>query len=123
MLRFSWLIYLLLLSFAVSACQNTATNINAANTSSTYNRVLSTGNIRCDYLTYPPYCMKNANTKEMTGIFVDAIERIGKKLGLKITWAEEVGYESVFEGLRSNRFDIFAAGLWPNAERAKVGDF
>jgi len=47
------------------------------------------------------------------------MEMVGKRLGLQVIWSDEVGYESLFEGLRSNRYDIFAGGLWPNANRAK----
>jgi polar amino acid transport system substrate-binding protein len=91
--------------------------------SSTYDRVMKSGAIRCGYIVYPPYCMKNPNTGKLSGIFVEATEQIGKRLGLKVLWSEEVGYESLFAGLQSNRYDIFAGGLWPSAEREKAGDF
>lgn len=67
--------------------------------------------------------IKDPNTGKLTGFFVEAMEEAGKKLGLKVVWAEEVGGESLFEGLRSDRFDIMGSGLWPNAQRARAGDF
>jgi polar amino acid transport system substrate-binding protein len=110
-----------LVIFTSAAC--TSVSPEHRQGSSVYDRVLSSGVIRCGYVLYPPYCMKDPNTGQLTGFFVDAMEEAGKKLGLKVVWAEEVGYESLFEGLRSNRFDIFAGGLWPNAQRARAGDF
>lgn len=115
--------YLLLLVITLTACQSHSKTNYQTNFSNTYNRVLSTGIIRCGYLTYPPYCIKDPNTGTLSGFFVDITEKVGQKLGLKIVWAEEVGYESLFEALRTDRFDLFASGLWPNADRAQVGDF
>ncbi len=121
------LLYCLISSFlliiALTSCQNLYSATTPVAQRSTYDRIMSTGTIRCGYLTYPPYCMKDPNTGNLTGIFVEAIEMVGKRLGLKVVWADEVGYESLFEGLRSNRYDIFAGGLWPNADRAKAADF
>jgi ABC-type amino acid transport substrate-binding protein len=51
------------------------------------------------------------------------MEEIGKRSMLKVEWAEEVGYESIFPGLNSGRVDIFAGGLWPNSSRARSGLF
>lgn len=51
------------------------------------------------------------------------MEEIGKKASLRVNWVEEVGYENVFPGLDSRRYDVFAGGLWPNASRAKASSF
>lgn len=91
--------------------------------SSLYDKVLTAGEIRCSYLIYPPYCLKDPNTGKLSGIFVETMEAVGKKLGLRIVWSEEVGYESLIEGLRANRYDVFAGGLWPNSQRGKVVQF
>ncbi|MBN2415420.1 transporter substrate-binding domain-containing protein [bacterium] len=90
---------------------------------SLYARVLRTGEIRCSYASYPPYCIKDPNTGAMSGIFVDVLEEIGKKLELKINWVEEVGWGTIFEGLESDRYDLFGAGLWQNSSRGKRGYF
>jgi ABC-type amino acid transport substrate-binding protein len=60
---------------------------------------------------------------QLSGIFHDVMEEIGKNSGLKIEWAEEVGYENIFPGLESDRYDVFSGGLWPNASRAKAASF
>ena len=90
---------------------------------SVFNRVLRTGKIRASYATYPPYAMKDPNTGNMTGVFVEVLENIGEKLGVRIEWVEEVGWGTIFEGLESGRHDMFGAGLWENSSRAKNGYF
>ncbi len=86
-------------------------------------RVLRTGKIRCSYALYSSYFRKDPNTGALSGIFHDVMEAIGKNAGLKIDWAEEVGYVNIFPGLESNRCDAFCGGLWPNASRAKAAAF
>lgn len=90
---------------------------------STMETILKSGKIRCSYLIYSPYFRKEPNSGEMSGIFHDLMEEIGKASGLKIDWVEEVGYENIFAGLDSGRYDVFAGGLWPNSTRAKAGTF
>ena len=51
------------------------------------------------------------------------MEEVGKNSGLKIDWAEQVGYENIFAGLNADRYDVFAGGLWPNSTRAQAGYF
>lgn len=86
-------------------------------------QIIKSGELKCSYLIYSPYFRKDPNTGELSGIFHDLAEEIGKKANLKINWVEEVGYENIFAGLDSGRYDVFAGGLWPNTSRAKAGSF
>lgn len=88
-----------------------------------YQRVLNSGEIRASYAIYPPYCLQNPNTGEIEGIMVEILEHAAEKLQLKIVWTEEVGWGTIFEGLKLNRYDIFGAGVWRNASRGRVADF
>lgn len=85
--------------------------------------ILSTGKIRASYLIYWPYFQKDPNTGELSGIFYEIMEEIGKAAELEILWVEEVGYENIFVGLDNHRYDVFAGGLWPSTSRAKAGGF
>lgn len=85
--------------------------------------ILQKGEIRCSYLLYSPYFRKDPNTGQLSGIFHDLMEEIGKRSNLKIIWVEEVGYENIFPGLDAGRYDVFAGGLWPNTTRARAGSF
>jgi ABC-type amino acid transport substrate-binding protein len=51
------------------------------------------------------------------------MEEIGKNAGLRIAWVEEVGYENIFPGLDSGRYEVFAGGLWPSSTRAQAAFF
>lgn len=88
-----------------------------------FQRTLRTETIRCSYSAYPPYCVKDPNTGKMTGIFVEVMEAIGRKLEMKIDWVEEVGWGTIFEGFESGRYDVHGSGLWQNSSRGKKGYF
>src|SRR3990167_8306945 len=62
--------------------------------SSVYDRVINSGQLRCAYVTYPPACVKDPNSGKLSGVFVEAVEALGKNLGLKVQWTEEVGWGS-----------------------------
>lgn len=85
-----------------SACTISRSSIENHSQSGVYDRVIKSGTIRCGYLPYPPYCMKDPNTNKLSGIFVETIELVGKRLDLKIVWSDEVGYESLFAELTGN---------------------
>lgn len=85
--------------------------------------VMKAGKIRCAYVVYPPYFEKDPVTGKMSGIYYDLMNEIGKLSDITITWTEEVGYEQVFSGLDSGRYDAVCNGLWQSAERAKHGLF
>jgi len=90
---------------------------------SVFDRVVKSNQLRASYAVYPPYCIKNANTGKLSGICVEVLEEAAQRLKLKVEWVEEVGWGSIFEGLNSDRHDIFGAGIWRNSSRGKVGDF
>lgn len=88
-----------------------------------HQRVVDSGVIRASYANYPPYCIKDPNSGKLSGIFVEVLNEVGERLELKVEWVEEVGWGAIFEGLNSNRHDVFGAGIWRNSSRGKVGDF
>jgi polar amino acid transport system substrate-binding protein len=93
------------------------------NLSTAYDRVISSGIIRCGYVPYPPGLIKDPNTGKITGVFADAIEEAATNLGLKVQWTEEVGWGSMIEGLNAGRYDLVCSPVWANSTRAKVADF
>ena len=83
------------------------------------NRVLSAGKIRCGYISYAPYTIKDPNSNALRGISVEAIEAIGHNLDLQIEWTAEAGYGSFVEDLNANRYDALCSGVWQNSTRGK----
>ncbi|MEJ0062914.1 MAG: transporter substrate-binding domain-containing protein [Alphaproteobacteria bacterium] len=86
---------------------------------SVYEKVLERGSIRCGYLVWPPYITKDPNTLQLGGINYLIMEEIGKTLGLKIEWVEEVGAGEAIQGLNTGRYDVMCATLWPDQARLK----
>lgn len=112
---------IMFVSFGLMGCSSQQTGEKKSE--SVYKRVLRTKTLRCAYSIYPPYCMKDPNTEKLTGIFIEVMEAMGKKLELKVDWVEEVGFGVIFEGLEVDRYDIYSSGVWPNALRGKKGYF
>jgi len=113
----------------LSACSSTGSagpggaSGDQATTHSLYDRVTTSGKLRCGYILYSPSCMKDPNTGKLYGIGVEVLEKVAEKLSLEIVWAEEVGWGSMLEGLQTNRYDVIATPVWTNANRAKLVDF
>jgi cystine transport system substrate-binding protein len=88
-----------------------------------WQRVVGSGKIRCAFINYAPYFIKNPNTGELSGIMVEVMDAMSKRLDLKIDWVEEVGYATIFEGLDARRYDALCSGIWENASRGKRAYF
>jgi ABC-type amino acid transport substrate-binding protein len=82
-------------------------------------RVVRTGVLRCGYGISPPILTKDSNTGKLQGSDIEIMNAIGQKLGLKVEWAQEAGWGSFIEDLRSNRYDAMCTGVWPDAARIK----
>jgi ABC-type amino acid transport substrate-binding protein len=92
-------------------------------TASDLESIIKRGSIRCGYVSNPPSCIIDPNTKKVSGIVADAIETVAKAAGLRVEWTEEVGFGSMVEGLRANRYDVVPCAIWPTAARAREADF
>jgi len=90
---------------------------------STAEKVIASGIIRCGYVPYPPGLIKDPTTGQISGMFPEILEEAAKNLGLKVEWTEEVGWGTMVEGLKTNRYDMVCQPVWPLAGRAKVADF
>ncbi len=114
-------IYIPLIFLLISCSQNPNINSEIANNyqSGVYDRVILAEKVRAAYITYPPACMKNTATGEMSGIFVEVLEKACENLGLELVWTEEVGWASQIEGLESDRYDIVGSPVWANPIRGK----
>jgi polar amino acid transport system substrate-binding protein len=98
-------------------------NNNIEATQTLQDKVLERGIIRAGYVVYPPGSIKDPNTGELSGIFIDAVEEAAMGLGLEVDWVEEVGWGTMIEGLVTNRYDIIGSPVWPTSSRAREADF
>lgn len=107
---------------SVIACQRERQQPNSEQTqnASVYDSVMKAGKIRVAFVSYPPGCIVDPNTKEVSGIFPEVLRRIGENLGLKVEYTEEVGWGTMIEGLESGRYDIIGSPVWSNPKRGKL---
>ncbi len=89
---------------------------------SAYQRVISTGTLRCGYTPYSVGFMKDPNTGMMSGIYYDIVNRLASNLSLKTVWAEEVDWSGQIEGL-DRRYDLIGSPVSLNSGRARAADF
>jgi polar amino acid transport system substrate-binding protein len=117
------LFFLLLIILPCLGACSTAKAVSVSSGQSTYDRVMQSGKIRCGYLVWPPGCIKDPNTAKLSGIGIDTVELVSKKLGLTVEWVEEVSMGTMSEGLIRGRYDLIPTPIWTNANRAKVVNF
>ena len=114
-------VLVILASFMMVSCSKNSRNAGQKET--VYDRVIKAGKIRCGYVIHPPGSIKDPNTAKLSGIHVELMEAVGKNLGLKIEWTEEVGWGTMIEGLSADRYDLIASPVWPTSARGKLCDF
>jgi ABC-type amino acid transport substrate-binding protein len=102
--------------------EQTSPSTAAVQPQTAFERVTSSRTLRCAYAAYDPFLIIGADGS-LKGIFHDVLEEAGKRLGLKIVWAEEVGYGNINTGFMTGRYDAFCAGLWPAGSRAATTIF
>lgn len=87
----------------------------------TYERVMRTGVIRCAYISWKPYSLKNPNHPERPpqGSSIDIIEAVADRLNLKVEYTEEIGWGNIGEGFATNRYDAVCTQMWPDAPKMK----
>lgn len=84
-----------------------------------YERIMRTGTIRCAYALWPPFLDRDPNTGKLSGFNYDIWTAIGRELGLKVEWVEEVGFGNYIEGLKTGRYDAMCQTVWPDPGRFK----
>ncbi|MCB9987957.1 MAG: amino acid ABC transporter substrate-binding protein [Rhodospirillales bacterium] len=93
---------------------------HAADKDNAYDRVIKSGKIRCGYYVFPPATQVDPNTGELSGMFVEMWEILGKNMNLDVEWTEELSFGNMYEGLMTGRYDAICTPDWPNAASARV---
>ncbi len=88
-----------------------------------YDRVIRTGVLRCGYVVFAPYFIKDPNTGAPSGLFVDLMAEIASLQGMKVEWTEEASLPNLIESMRVGRIDAMCSGLWENAVAGKQVEF
>lgn len=90
---------------------------------SAYDRVMRSGTLRCAYFVVPPEFIKDPNTGKLSGIGYEVTEAVGRLLGLKIEWTEEVGFGEMAAGFGTGRYDAVCSSVFNRAPLARQADF
>lgn len=90
---------------------------------SVYEKVMRTGKIRCGYWHWPPLLSVDSSTKQVSGIFYDYMEELGRLLDLDVEWTAEAGWGTYPQDLEAGRFDAMCGGVWPTSTILKKVDF
>ncbi|MDD5586962.1 MAG: transporter substrate-binding domain-containing protein [Alphaproteobacteria bacterium] len=77
-----------------------------------YERVMRTKTLRCGYVVDIPHVTKDPATGALSGVIVDVMNEAGRLLKLKVDWAEELGWGTTVEALRSGRVDAVCTDFW-----------
>lgn len=110
------------IALVCSSCSST--DSQGANAKTTvYERVISTGTIRCGYVNVSVACDVDPQTGELTGTFPDIIREMAKNMGLEVEFVEEVGWGTMIAGLQTGRYDMMASPVWPNSSRVRQTTF
>lgn len=90
---------------------------------SVYDRVMRTGTIRCGYVLFNPAVVKDPNTGELSGLYVDVMDKLGNLANLNIEWTEEVTYATAIEGMKTGRYDMLCTVLYEKPNIMKEVEF
>lgn len=86
-------------------------------------RIMEAKEIKCGYAIWNPILFTDLNSGEVKGISKELMDAVGKKLEVKVTWAEETGWGTIVEGLATKRYDMICTALGVLSNRAKAVDF
>lgn len=110
-------------AFIFTLCLTASSLAFASDNETVYQRVMRTGTLRCGYIAWQPYVMKDPNTGKLSGMSYDVYEALGRALDIKIEWVSEVLVGQQVDALRSGKIDA-VCGDWPlNSASTKYVDY
>jgi cyclohexadienyl dehydratase len=79
---------------------------------SVYERVISSGTLRCGFFEEAPFTIIDPNTGKKTGIAVELAEKIGSALGLKVEWVGATNFGTLVDDLKNDKYDAICGSLF-----------
>ena len=99
----------------------TAVAATPASAASLHERAGDTG-VRVAFYNFKPYAYVGADG-QLTGTDVDTLAAVLKRMGGKIGSAQAVEWGALIPGVKAERFDVVAAGMFVTAKRCKAVQF
>ncbi|MDX2027855.1 MAG: transporter substrate-binding domain-containing protein [Alphaproteobacteria bacterium] len=85
---------------------------SSARKTSVYEKVISSGTLRCGYFEEAPFTFIDPNTGKKSGIAIELAEKIASELGLKVEWTTAVNFGALVDDLTNNKYDAICASLF-----------
>jgi ABC-type amino acid transport substrate-binding protein len=79
---------------------------------SAFDRVMTTNTLKCGYWPWPPLMSVDPNSGQISGLFKDYMEEVGRVLNLTIEWVE-TPLSGFLQDLQYDRVDALCAGILP----------
>lgn len=112
--RWAWLVPVL--AALLLGCRGRGMSTDVAR--DTLEDVMRRGEIRAGYFVEPPAVMKDPNTGELRGSFVEAIKFIGSSLNVRVTFVE-VDLAHFAGGLQTGLYDVSVGPTFRTIPRAR----
>jgi cyclohexadienyl dehydratase len=77
-----------------------------------------TGELHAGYGVYPPYTQEDPNTKKVSGLSVELMERIATELKCKVVW-HRLNWNTMSADLKRGEFDVIADPVFQTIPRAR----
>jgi ABC-type amino acid transport substrate-binding protein len=86
-------------------------------------RVMEKKVLRCGYIPWEPYLMRDLKTNKLNGITYDYINSVASRLGIKVDWAAEILPDQIVPSIQAGKIDMFCVPCSPIPEFEKQLDF
>lgn len=90
--------------------------------SSILERVKDTGVVKVGYAAYPPYVIKDQNTGELSGYYIDIMNDLAGRAGFEIEWVETT-WQTFISDLQTEKFDVINDPMFATVPRWKEINF
>lgn len=101
----------------------TETTIASVPKETALSRIAPAKTLRCAYIVIPPEFNKDPNSGKLSGFSYDVAEEMGRRLGWKIEWSEEVNFMTMASGFDANRYDALCFSLYRYSPTAALFDY
>ena len=95
----------------------------AGNKETRLDQIRRTGVLRCGYVIYEPFIIKDPNTGKLSGLTVDYLNEVAARQGYSVEWTGEVNFDQIVPSLDGGRFDMVCVQATPNTDFERVLSF
>ncbi len=88
-----------------------------------FERVMRTRSLSCSYAPLSPFLTIDPASGQIGGLMREVMEEVGRRLDIKVKWAEEVGYGQISTGFATGRYDAFCGVLYATPARGGAMTF